>query len=167
MTSTSTVLRALLPFLAASLACAGGSGNENGEAPAAAAPDVVETPDTAAPHFTPISLPDSFPAEFPIPPGSVPVGASVERKSTGTLASIELLDPGDGRETVGWFRGALSDLGWVVTETTGDSTGHTLQADRGESYVAMRVAPTARGPADDDRPGPWLYIEAEVWTVSH
>lgn len=164
MTSTTTVLRALLLFLAATLACAGGPEDEG--APAAAVPDVDGTPDTASFQFTPISLPDRFPAEFPIPPGSVPVGASVEPETTGTLASIELLDRSDGPATIAWFREALSDLGWVVTETKADSAGGTLQAGRGESYIELRVAPAPAGPADDDRPGPWLYIEAEIWTVS-
>lgn len=162
-----TALRALPLVLVATVACANGARDEDRSAPAEApSPDLAPTSDTAPPQFTAVALPDDFPAEFPIPPGSVPVAVEVEPKATGTLASIELVDRTGLEETVAWYRDALADMGWTVGETARDSSVAALQADRGESYVELRARPSRAGPADDDRPGPWLYIEAEIWTVS-
>ena len=160
--------RALLFALVSAFACAAfacADGSTDAGAPAAA-PRAESPSDTAPAQFTAVQLPDDFPAGFPIPPGAVPVGASVDSNATGTLAAIELVDPSGVRETIGWLRDALTDLGWTVTDVNVDSTSAALQADRGESYVELTAEPTSAGPVGDDRTGPWLYIEAEIWTTS-
>lgn len=153
-----TSVRALL-VLATTFACANGTGEGDG-APAEA-PAADTTIDTVAPEFSAIPLPDDFPAEFPIPPGAIPIAASTRSETGGTLATVGLVDRATPQETLAWYGQALADLGWRVHESGADSARGTLHAGRGESYVDLRMAYH-----HDDPTRSWLYIEGEVWSVA-
>ena len=87
-------------------------------------------------------LPESFPEEFPLPPGAVPIGAS-------DVATLEVSEASPD-ELVAFFETNLPPTGWEVLEDwdgvdVGGAATSGLILQKGEETGAIALTETERG----------------------
>lgn len=120
--------------------------------------------EAGAPAFTPVELPSSFPAAFPLPPGGTVIEAAERRDNGDGLSTIVLVTPGDAASQAAWYAAALAEAGWDLagSEPAGTAAGSdrpwTIHATRGESYadLTLETHPAAPG---------WVRTRASIWSV--
>ncbi|MDX1624350.1 MAG: hypothetical protein R3199_10280 [Gemmatimonadota bacterium] len=148
----------LFTFVAA-LAC----GKPDGERPAEAAPDreadtrndpAAGADTIAAPRG--IELPETFPADFPLPPGSTVVVAATEADGAGVLGRVTLVVDAPLDDTLRWYGTALEQAGWEIADRDTLDGRIALSAIQGESYAELEFDP---GPEPSDG----LEIRARIW----
>ena len=85
-------------------------------------------------------VPDDFPADFPILPGSTPTGAISLGK--GPMIASFTSDKGVN-DVVKFYSDTLAKAGWSVE--TSDASNGTVQASMGSRSASVRVNATATG----------------------
>jgi hypothetical protein len=103
----------------ATLAGCGGSGNERDAKPDSSGPRTLPS---CAPEARGAVLPEGFPEDFPLPPGTVVRRASGEG---GTL-NVDALVPGDIRAATTFLLDELPSAGYELGE--GDSEEHEAES---------------------------------------
>lgn len=146
-------------------ACDNGEGHRPRQAtptPAGAGATLSDTTPIPAdaPRLETLTLPEDFPSDFPLPPGSIVVEASSTQGMPGVLSSVKLAVQADTEEQYDWYRRALSDAGWQIDAEDRRNGVMTLHATHGGSYVDLAV----KDHPEADMEG-WVLIEASVWKL--
>ncbi|MFN2382642.1 MAG: hypothetical protein ABR559_00095 [Gemmatimonadota bacterium] len=157
---------ALRPVRLLTIAALAACGNP-GETPAVAEPggggatdSLAIAGEAGAPEFTPVELPATFPAAFPLPPG----GTVTEAGEGRGLSTIEVAAPGDAAAQAAWYATALTEAGWDLagSEPAGLEAGvdrpWSIHATRGESYADLTLEPHPAAPG-------WVRTRASIWSV--
>jgi hypothetical protein len=127
---------------------------ENSAAPSANADSTgsIEFPASRYPPDLPegviAAVPDNFPKEFPIYPGSAPAqGRGVEVEGV-PMAALQLLTMDPPETVYDFYRERLKSAGWEIEEKEEFKGKHAISANKGKCTATMLVAPTDDGGSD-------------------
>jgi hypothetical protein len=144
-----------------------GCGGASEETQAGATADTTAAVEVAPPapeeapatdlEFTPVILPDAFPADFPIPPQSTVTSATSQSDPAGVISSITVMTETPPDDQYQWYKNALSQAGWTIATEGRSGQSRSLHAQQGESYVDLTVSPYGEEN--------WTQTDAVIWKV--
>ncbi|MEO1936284.1 MAG: hypothetical protein ABGX04_16015 [Myxococcales bacterium] len=121
---------------------------ENAAAPSGSVEFAASRYPTELPEGVSAAVPDNFPKEFPIYPGSAPAqGRGVEVEGV-PMAALQLLTMDPPEKVFGFYREQLEGAGWELEDKEEYKGKNAISATRGKCKASMFVSPTDDGGSD-------------------
>jgi hypothetical protein len=150
-----------LSLLIASLVMAGvftvacDSGTQEPEAPdtstplesgeATDAPSASNSPPTELPEGVTAAIPEEFPNDIPIYPGSVPAQGKGAVSEGVPMAALQLQSSDEPEEVYDFYVDKLRSEGWSIKTREGPEGSNTISATKGECTAIVLAAPNDDG----------------------
>ena len=103
---------------------------------------------TDLPEGVEAAVPDNFPSDLPIYPGSQPAqGRGVEVEGV-PMSAVQLVTNDAPSTAYDFYTRELEAEGWTIDEAKDLGRGATIQASKGDRKVSMLISPSSDGGAD-------------------
>lgn len=113
-------------------------------------PDVI--PESRFPKDLPAELvaeiPDVFPEEVPLYPGSVPALGKGTEVDGIPMTAVQLLTLDSAEDVYNFYLERFTNEGWTIEEHEGFAEKHAIAASRGKCKATMLAEPTEDGGAN-------------------
>ena len=94
------------------------------------------------------AVPDSFPKDLPIYPGSAPAQGKAAELDGSPMAAVQFLTVDPPEEVYGYYLENLEGEGWILEERPELSGKNAISASKGECRAMILIAPSEDGGSD-------------------